>query len=367
MATPLVAFWHEDCLLHDTGSGLFEVGPSPLAAVPELHPENAERLRNVRAAVERVLGERADWRRAPPAGDDELLTIHTREHLERVAALAALHDVTRVEGPTFASAATPAAARRAAGAALAAAELAASGEAAVAYACTRPPGHHAGREEIDGYCFFSNAALAAQRLRDLGAARVAVVDWDVHHGNGTQSCFWERGDVLAVSVHMDHRSWGRSHPEDGTVTELGEGDGRGATLNVPLPFGSGDRAYAEAFGEVVVPALREYAPDAIVCAAGTDASQFDPNGRMCVSAAGFHRIGAAMRAAAGDLGIGSLVVTQEGGYARTYGGLCTAATLLGLMGEPDTVEDPLAYLPDEGDAHLAAVSAARAAWLSAQG
>ncbi len=279
-----------------------------------------------------------------------------------VEALALADGIVCVEGTTYANAGTPVAARRAAGAALAAADAAASGDAAVTYACTRPPGHHAGPALVDGYCFFNNAALAAERLRERGAERVAIVDWDVHHGNGTQACFWERPDVLAISLHMDHRSWGANHPENGLVDERGAHAGLGTTLNVPLPFGTGDRGYASAFSHVVLPALREFAPDAIVCAAGTDASQFDPNGRMCLSADGFHDIGESVRGIAGELGISALVVTQEGGYARTYGAVGTVATLLGLLGRRNVVDDPIAYLPDEGDAHIASVAAALAAW-----
>jgi acetoin utilization deacetylase AcuC-like enzyme len=118
---------------------------------------------------------------------------------------------------------------------------------------------------------------------------------------------------------------------------------------------------------VIRPALREFAPDAIVCAAGTDALQFDPNGRMCLSGAGFHQIGVSLRGVAKELGISALVVTQEGGYARTYGAVGTVATLLGLLGRTNVVDDPIAYLPDEGDAHVAAVAAARAAWNAGAG
>jgi acetoin utilization deacetylase AcuC-like enzyme len=272
--------------------------------------------------------------------------------------------VANVEGQTWASAATPEAARRSAGAALAAAEAASAGDRPppIALALTRPPGHHCAPDAVDGYCFYSNAALAARRLQERGAGRVAVVDWDVHHGNGTEACFWEDGSVLTVSIHMDHRAWGHGHRQEGQPGDRGVGPGAGANLNVPLPFGSGDRAYLAALDEVVAPALRAFAPEAIVCAQGVDASQFDPNGRMCVSMPGFHAIGERVGTVAAELGIASLVVTREGGYARTYSAVCHLACLLGLLGRPLELEDPLAYLPDTGDAHVPYVEAARAAW-----
>ncbi len=361
VARAITAFRHEDCLAHDTGRGLFEAGPSGLIAVPEQHPESADLLRNLYSVLDRgPLAGDVDWREAPRAGDEQLLRVHTAEHVARVDALASARGVVNVEGQTWASATTPEAARRSAGAALAAADAAASAEAPLALAMTRPPGHHCAPDKIDGYCFYSNAALAAARLRDLGAARVAVVDWDVHHGNGTEACFWEDGDVLTISVHMDHRAWGHNHRQSGQVGDRGAGPGLGANLNVPLPFGSGDRAYAAALDQVVAPALRAFRPEAIVCAQGVDASQFDANGRMCVSMAGFHRIGASVGEVARDLGVAAPAITREGGYARTYSALCHLACLLGLLGRPLELDDPLAYLPDEGEAHRPYIEAARA-------
>ncbi len=361
-APSLVAIRHDACLAHDTGAGLFEAGPSELIDVPEQHPESADLLRNLYSALDRgPLSGEVEWREAPSAGDADLLTIHSAEHIARVDALASARGVVNVEGQTWASAATPEAARHSAGAALAAADAAAAREAPLALAMTRPPGHHCAPDLIDGYCFYSNAALAAQRMIGHGVARVAVVDWDVHHGNGTEACFWERADVLTISVHMDHRAWGHNHRQSGQLTDRGAGAGKGTNLNIPLPFGSGDRAYAAVFDEVVVPALRAFSPEAIVCAQGTDASQFDPNGRMCVSAAGFHRIGEAVGECARDLGIDALAITREGGYARTYSAICHLACLLGLLGRPLDLDDPLAYLPDDGDAHVPYVAAARAA------
>ncbi len=366
MAGEVHVFWHDECLRHDTGAGVFEAGPSPLISVPELHPENAERLLNMRGALARgPLADALRWRTPRLAEPGELASWHEPGYVEEVRELSRRAGETgapaRVIGPTFVSGTTWTAARAAAGAALAAAGAVLDGETSIAYALARPPGHHAGPASIDGYCFFNNSALAAQRARDRGVKRVAIVDWDVHHGNGTQSGFYERTDVLTISIHMDHRSWGRNHPENGIPEEVGEGDGAGANVNVALPYGVGDRAYAAAFDEVVLPALRAFGPELIVGASGQDASQFDPNGRMCVTMAGFHAIGEALAAAASELCGGRLVLCQEGGYARTYGALCALETVAGALGRETGLRDPLAYLPDEGDAHRPAIAATQAA------
>ena len=158
------------------------------------------------------------------------------------------------------------AARAAAGTARAAIDQVMAGEGDVAYALVRPPGHHAAPGVADGYCFLNNTALCAQRARDAGAARVAVIDWNVHHGNGTQEGFYERDDVLTVSLHMDHGAWGPSHPQTGKADEIGRGRGRGFNLNVPLPMGSGDEGYARVFEELVVPAVDNFGPEMIVVA-----------------------------------------------------------------------------------------------------
>ena len=233
----------------------------------------------------------------------------------------------------------------AAGTSLAAVDLVVAGKAGVAYALVRPPGHHAGPSCADGYCFFNHAALAAERFRAAGVERLAIVDWDVHHGNGTQACFYERADVLTISVHMRHGSWGPSHPETGGVAESGAGPGAGHNVNVELRLGSGDGAYAEVFHRVVEPLLERYRPQALIGACGQDASTFDANGRMNVSMEGFHMIGESMRESAHRSGA-PLVLVQEGGYARTYAAYCLHATLEGVLGAGRLLADPIAYLPD---------------------
>jgi acetoin utilization deacetylase AcuC-like enzyme len=218
-----------------------------------------------------------------------------------------------------------------------------------AYALVRPPGHHAQKGQADGYCFFNHAALVADLARRSGADRVAVIDWDVHHGNGTQDVFYARDDVLTVSLHMNHGAWGPSHPQTGRPDELGTGRGEGHNVNVPLPLGAGDTAYVRALDEVVIPIVEAYAPDLIVCASGQDASAFDPNGRHNVTMQGFRTIGSRMRGLADRMTGGRLVAVQEGGYNPSYAAFCLLATLEGLENVPveSHTADPLAYVPDQ--------------------
>ena len=196
------------------------------------------------------------------------------------------------------------AALAAAGCALAAADEVAAGR--HAYALCRPPGHHAYAARAGGHCYLNNAALAAQHLRGNGAARVAVLDIDAHHGNGTQGIFWERGDVFFASVHGDpdfYYPWyvGRDH-------ERGAGAGAGANLNLPLARGSGDAAWLGAI-ETALAAIRTFRPEALVVSLGFDASETEPLGFLAVTAAGFARAGERIRA----LGVPAALV-QEGGY-----------------------------------------------------
>ena len=279
-------YWHDDALVHDTGAGIFEHPASPLVEVPELHPENAERIRNVRAALRNgPIAEQLEWHAGRHALREELEMLHLPEYIDSVQAFCAA-------GGGYLTQSTPVverswdAALAAAGTALGATAAVLDGECDLAYALVRPPGHHAQPDRADGYCLFSNAALAAELARRRGIERVAVLDWDVHHGNGTQECFWRRGDVLAVSFHMRHGSWGPSHPQTGAPDEVGEGDGAGRNVNVELPVGTGDEGYRRAMARAVGPVVDAFRPGLIVIACGQDASQFDPNGRMCVSMTG---------------------------------------------------------------------------------
>ncbi len=201
-----------------------------------------------------------------------------------------------------------------------AAQLVLDGEAA-AYALCRPPGHHAYRDQASGFCFLNNSAIAAAHLR-LAHERVAILDVDVHHGNGTQDIFYERADVLTVSIHADPAAyypffWGHAH-------ERGAGPGLGANLNIPLPLGTGDNGYLQALARARM-MLDAFAPTALVVALGLDASEHDPLAGLAVTTEGFRRIGAAIAA----IGLPTVFV-QEGGYLSDILGRNLAAVLGGF-------------------------------------
>jgi acetoin utilization deacetylase AcuC-like enzyme len=341
-------FWHDAFLDHDTGSGHFEQPASDLLAVQELHPENAERVRNMRALLQRgPIAEHVRWRDGRLATEDELATVHDREHIERMRRFVA-DGGGRIDASTIVSPRSWEPMLAAAGTSLAATDAVLAGETALALALVRPPGHHAQPSRPDGYCFFNNAALAAERARRSGLERVAIVDWDVHHGNGNQACFYDRADVLTVSLHMRTGLWGPSHPQTGSPHEVGNADGQGYNVNVELPAGSGDRAYEAAMRQIVVPVLRQYGPELIVGCCGQDASAFDPNGRQNVSMDGFRALGRVLGDAARELCDGRVVLVQEGGYARTYAAFCLHATLEGVLGLPEPLlAETLAYMFDD--------------------
>ncbi len=214
------------------------------------------------------------------------------------------------------------AARAAADAALTAADLVSGGQRA-AYACCRPPGHHVTRSAYGGSCYLNNAAIAAERLRALGAARVGIVDIDAHHGNGAQSIFWERNDVFTGSVHVDPETGWFPHFL-GTAGELGAGAGAGANRNVPLPPGAGDADWLCGVAEIVQ-AARSNGAEALVLALGVDAAGGDPESPLQVTAGGYREAGRVIA----NSGL-PCVVVQEGGYDLASIGELVLATLEGL-------------------------------------
>lgn len=255
------------------------------------------------------------------ADKDALLGVHTRGYVERIGALSDggggyLDPDTAVGPGSFEVAAL------ASGAACAAVNSALGGEAA--FAVVRPPGHHAGAGYAMGFCLFNHAAVAAAHARSLGVERVAVLDWDVHHGNGTQDVFYRDGGVLYLSVHR-----GPFYPGTGEAGEVGEGEGLGFTVNVPLPGRSGEDAYAAAFGGVFAPVLREYGPGLLIVSAGYDAHAADPLGGMGLEADSFARFAALLCAVCRETGAPPPAFVLEGGYDLDALTRSVAATVRG--------------------------------------
>ena len=278
-------------LAHDPGAG---------------HPERPDRLR--------VLNDR--WREAPGlvrigarvASEDEIGRVHDLRHVERVAATAGRARVV-FDADTSASARSYEAACVAAGGLVDLCEAVRTGEVANGFALVRPPGHHAERGRAMGFCLFNNVAVAAATLRARGIARVCIVDWDLHHGNGTQDLFEDDPDVLYVSTHQYP-----CYPGTGAATEVGQGTGAGRTLNLPFPAGFGDAEFARAFDEIVVPIARQFAPDFVLVSAGFDCDGRDPLGGLDVTPAGIAMMARACRRIADETAGGRIVAVLEGGY-----------------------------------------------------
>ena len=226
-----------------------------------------------------------------------------------------------------------------------------TGEVANAYALVRPPGHHAERDWGRGYCLLGNVALAVLKARaELGVGKVAVVDWDVHHGNGTEQAFHDDPDTLTISLHQE-----RLYPRDtGFLADRGSGAGVGANLNVPLPAGSGRGAYLAAFERIVEPALRRFRPELVVVASGFDAGALDPLGRMLLSAGAFGELADRLRLLAEELCAGRLVLSHEGGYSELHAPFCGLRVLEALSGASAGIEDPFDYVSEYDGQELTA-------------
>jgi len=290
---------------------------------PAGHPERPERL----AAVEAAFEARPDGlaRLAPrPATDDELLWVHARAHVEALARAAGRSG--QLDPDTYLSPASHDVARLAAGGSVELALRIARGETQRGFAAVRPPGHHAEGDRAMGFCLFNNAALAARAVqREAGVERVMLVDWDVHHGNGTQHSFESDPSVYYVSTHQYPY-----YPGTGAAGECGVGRGEGATLNLPLPAGCGDEEYLGLFQRVLAPAARAFRPDYWIVSCGFDAHEDDPLAAMRLTRSGFASLTAVVRALADELCEGRLLFVLEGGYS-----------LLGLREGMDAVLDGL--------------------------
>jgi acetoin utilization deacetylase AcuC-like enzyme len=271
------------------------------------------------------------------ATEDEIARLHTREYMARMKELSDAFGGDAGEGTPFGSGGYEIA-LLATGGCIAAVDAVLDGQCANAYALVRPPGHHAEAGRGRGYCMFGNTALAAMHARQArGLARVATVDWDVHHGNGTQDAFYNDPSVLTISLHQD-----RLYPTNsGSIEEIGAGDGVGYNINIPLPPGTASGGYVAAFERVVAPALRRFQPELILIASGLDASAFDPSARMMLHSEGYREMTRILMEVAAECCSGRLVACHEGGYSPHYVPFCGLAVVEQLSGICTEVEDTL--------------------------
>jgi acetoin utilization deacetylase AcuC-like enzyme len=335
------AFYSDErCFWHGGGNYAFTlpvgglVQPMP-AGLPE-NPETKRRLKNLIDVT--GLSGHLSMRGAEPATDEDLRRVHPESYLSSFKAMSDAGGGELGLRTPFGRGGYEIAALSA-GLATAALRAVLKGEVANAYALSRPPGHHCTADWPNGFCLLNNIAVAIRAAQAEGLARrVAVIDWDVHHGNGTEAIFWEDPEVLTVSLHQE-----RNYPLDtGGVEARGGGAGLGSNLNLPLPPGCGEVAYLHAIERVVLPALQRFRPDVIVVACGFDAAAVDPLGRMLLTAESFRRMTRQLMDAARALCGGRLVLVHEGGYSEVYVPFCGHAVLEELSGAPVHAPDPLA-------------------------
>jgi len=328
-------------LLHDTGpmriSGSGE--PFPFNEF-EPHFESPRRVGRVKELLDKSgLIARLDEVQPYPAQDEDVGLYHKRDYIEQV----------KIESRRGGNAGpgTPVApgsfeiALLSTGGAMTAVDAVMTGGAPNAYGLLRPPGHHAVAHQGMGFCVFNNVVIAARHAqRSHRVGRVLIVDWDVHHGNGTQDAFYDDPSVLFISLHQE----GLFPANSGLAGESGAGKGEGYTVNLPLPAGTGDRGYIEAFERVVVPIAKQFEPELLLVSSGLDPSRMDPLGRMVVTAEGFRTLTRMMVVLSREFCGGRMAVLHEGGYAPTYAPYCGLAIIEELSGQRSGMAEPGAAL-----------------------
>jgi acetoin utilization deacetylase AcuC-like enzyme len=333
-------FWDERCFWHAGGNFAMTMplggNVQPLAAggLPE-NPETKRRLKNLMDVT--GLLDAVAAQSAPPATFEDLNRIHPADFLQK------FKDLSDADGGTL-GLRTPFTnggyemAAQSAGLAKAALAAVLKGELKNAYSLSRPPGHHCLPDYPMGFCLLANIPIAIEAAKAAGLGqRFAVLDWDVHHGNGTEAIFYGRDDVLTISIHQDH-----NFPLDkGDAADRGDGVGNGFNINLPLPPGCGDVTYLDMVERVAVPAIRNFKPDAIIIACGFDAGPFDPLAQMMVSAAGFRAMTRAVMRLADEVCGGKLVMVHEGGYSEAYVPFCGHAVIAEMAGSTIDAGDPL--------------------------
>ena len=330
---------HELYLWHNTWNWA-QIFPPGLTVQPGTHAENPETKRRFRNLLE-VSGIAEELQNIKPvaATVDDIARFHTREYIDRIKRLSEGSGGDASYLSPFGTGSFEIA-LLSAGGLMTAFDAVLQGHVKNAYSLVRPPGHHATSDEGLGFCIFGNVAVAIKHAQDVHQiGRIATVDWDVHHGNGTQSAFYNESEVLTISLHQDNLF----PPDSGSFDENGEGDGEGYCLNVPLPPGCADDAYIDAFERVVIPALDRFKPEMIVVSSGFDASGVDPLGRMMLTSEAYRKMTGMLMASADQHCDGRLLMSHEGGYSETHVPYCGLAVLEELSGCRSHIDDP--WLP----------------------
>ncbi|TMN23259.1 class II histone deacetylase [Lentibacillus cibarius] len=323
-------FWHQ------TGNGALNIRSGGWVQ-PDTHAENPESKRRVKNLLERskFMNELKPIEpRSATAKEIEL--VHRANYIKEVRQLseagggdAGIHAIVGPDSYEIAL--------KSAGGALTAVDAVMNDTVKTAYALVRPPGHHAEPGEGAGFCLFNNVAIAAKYARETyGLKRILILDWDVHHGNGTETAFYHDPDVLFISIHQEN-----IFPKGrGSMTDVGEGEGEGRNVNIELPAGTGDEGYLYAFDHMIAPIVDQFQPELILVSAGQDASRFDPLGRMLVTAAGYYEMAKRVKSLAAKHCHGRVVACHEGGYSTAYVPFCTLRVLEALRGKRSQVDDP---------------------------
>ncbi|MEM1076420.1 MAG: class II histone deacetylase [Pseudomonadota bacterium] len=333
-------FWDEKCFWHAGGNYAFTlpiggfVQPLNGTGLPETQ-EAKRRLKNLMDVS--GLSEDLICQSAPAATREDLLRVHPAQYLDAFKRMSDAGGGELGRRTPFASGGYEIAALSA-GLVLKAVDSVCSGALQNAYALSRPPGHHCLPDFPNGFCLLANIAIAIEAAKAKGLAkRVAVLDWDVHHGNGTEAIFYDRDDVLTISLHQE----GNYPLDTGAISDRGRGQGKDCNLNLPLPAGTGHNAYLYAMDKIVLPQIEAFKPDLIVVASGYDAGATDPLARMLAMADTFREMTIRVKRAAEQLCKGRLVLSHEGGYSEVYAPFCGHATIAALAGSDKTVPDPM--------------------------
>jgi len=332
--------WDESYFWHNAGDGaLFEPAGVYIQGNGSVEsPESKRRVLNLlqkSGLIHQLLEVKPE-----PATREQLEYFHTKKHVDAVKQISKTGGIDCGDSAIVGHGSYEIAKLSAGGAITAVKTVMAGGPANTAYVLTRPPGHHAEADRGFGFCIFNNIVIAVKYAqKELGVKNILILDWDAHHGNGTEDAFYEDDSVIFISVHQEGLDpIGRGNKED-----IGKGKGKGFTINIPLYAGSGDAVYRYAFEQIIVPAADRFKPELILVSAGQDGSIFDPLGRMMLSAEGYRYMAKTIKSLAGKHAEGRVICLHEGGYCKVYVPFCSHAIIEELSGISTDVEDPFIY------------------------